>query len=445
MFVNWQVPDERIEQCDLLDGSDFSGCRIVFFDPLEFAVKHGLRSNRSDISEAEYIACNEDAFMRYLAGIKVVSRKINAVLENEGILVIRSQIPNSQFKIRKKSSVGTQSYTESVVSPFFWLEEYLGKYSFNYCSLKTIRFLVRNHPLRKAFSGSAVNLLQTQTKIAEGNVEVIAAGGLTFKSPAISRITFDSMPGQMYLIPQFNVKQEHLHLMDSFRRIAERRALGIDNPKWLDEYEVQLETLNPFRSELERLDREINTLESRKQEILEKMEATMRLVDLLVEIGLGLASAARTGMDTLGFECSPSGIAEDGHTFDLLLEDKNARRAVIRAASDDSGPIHVTEIEKLVEAIESRKLRVRPKGILIGNASRLTPPTERDQWFDPECLDLARRHDFCLIPSFELFTAVCHVLHKAHSEHIDDLKASLRREIIECDSLFVLNRKKYGM
>jgi hypothetical protein len=439
------VPDERIEQCDLLDGTDFSGCRIIFFDPLGFAVKHGLRSNRSDISEAEYIACSEDAFMRYLAGIKAVSRNINTVLENKGILVIRSQIPNSQFKIRKKSSVGTQSYTESVVSPFFWLEEYLGKYSFNYCSLKTIRFLVRSHPLRKAFGGSAVNLLQTQTKIGEGNVEVIAAGGLSFKSPAISRITFNSMPGQIYLIPQFNVKQEHLHLMDSFRRIAERKALGIDNPKWLDQYEVQLESLNPFRSELDRLDREINTLESRKQEILEKMEATMRLVDLLVETGLGLASAARTGMDTLGFECSQSGIAVDGHTFDVLLKGGDARRAVIRVASADYGPIPVSEIENLAETIESRKLKVSPKGILIGNASRLAPPTERDEWFDPECLDLARRHDFCLIPSFEMFTAVCHILHKAQSEHIDELKTSLRRDILECDTRLVLNRKKYGM
>jgi hypothetical protein len=445
MFVNWHVPDERIEQCDLLDGTDFSGCRIIFFDPLEFAVKHGLRSNRNDISEAEYIACNEDAFMRYLAGIKVVSRNINTVLENKGILVIRSQIPNSQFKIRKKSSVGTQSYTESVVSPFFWLEEYLGKYSFNYCSLKTIRFLVRNHPLRKAFGGSAVSLLQTQTKITDGNVEVIAAGGLTFKSPAISRITFDSMSGQIYLIPQFIVKQEHLHLMDSFRRIAERKALGIDNPKWLDEYEDQLESLNPFRSELDKLDREINTLEGRKQEILEKMEATMRLVDLLVETGLGLASAARTGMDTLGFECSQVGISEDGHTFDVLLKGKDAGRAVIRVASADSGPIPATEIEKLAETIESRKLRVRPKGILIGNASRLAPPTERDQWFDHECLDLARRHDFCLFPSFEMYTAVCNVLHRLHSKHVEEIKMSLRRDILECDTLLSLNRKKYGL
>ena len=124
MFVNWHVSDERIEQCDLLDGTDFSGCRIIFFDPLGFAVKHGLRSNQHDISEAEYIACSEDAFMRYLAGIKAVSRHIKTVLENRGILVLRSQIPNSQFKIRKKSSVGSQSYTESVVSKIFLLEEY---------------------------------------------------------------------------------------------------------------------------------------------------------------------------------------------------------------------------------------------------------------------------------------------------------------------------------
>jgi hypothetical protein len=383
--------------------------------------------------------------MRYLAGIKTASKHIRTMLNCGGILVIRSQIPNSQFTIRKKSSLGTRTYTESVVSPFFWLEEFLGKYDFNYCNLRTVKYLVRTHPLKKIFGQSSVNLLQTQNSIGERQVEIIAAAGLAFKSPAISRVAYDSGPGQIYLIPQFDIEQEYLHLMDAFERIAFGRACGLDSPKWLDDYEAELESLNPFRSELDRLDREISVLENRKQETLEKHEATTRLVDLLAESETELGLAARTAMESLGFDCSPSGIDGSDQTFEALFQDDKVRRAIVKTAATDSGPISTREIEELKQAIESKNLRVKPKGILVGNASRHEPPPDRGVWFDPECLDESKHNDFCLMPSYELYIGACHVLGRAGSDHVEDIKASLRQDILDCDSQFALNKRKYGI
>ncbi len=445
MFINWPIADGLFESCDLLDGTDFSDREIVFFDPLGFATSHGLRSNDDNIAAARYIACTEEAFMRYLAGIKTASEHIRAVLSNRGVLVIRSQIPNSQFKIRKKSSVGAQTYTESVASPFFWLEEFLGKYSFNYCNLKTVKYLVRNHPLRKIFGRSAVHLLQTQNSIGEGKAQVIAGSGVAFKSPAITRVTFDTTPGQIYLIPRFEIEREHVCLFEAFERVLHGKALGLNSPKWLGHYEIQLEHLNPFRSELEKLDHEIEVLESRKLEVLEKMEATMRLIDLLVESGPELESAARTALDFLGFDCPEGDAGMTGEVFTVTARNDTVRRVVVRVASTGFGPVLPSELDLLRQAIESRDPRVKPKGILIGNASRLDPPTERDTWFDPECINEARSNDFCLMSTFELYTAVCHVLSSTDSGLVDDIKSSLRQDILDCDSQFALNRRKYGI
>ncbi len=445
MFINWPLSDKSVNSCDLLDGTDFSDCRIVFFDPLEFAVCHGLRPGKDDISAAKYIACTEEAFMRYLAGIKAASKHIRAILNDGGILVIRSQIPNSQFTIRKKSSVGARTYTESLVSPFFWLEEFLGKCNFNYCNLRTVKYLIRSHPLRRIFGQSAVNLLQTQNSIADRHVEVIAAAGLAFKSPAISRVTCLTGPGQIYLIPQFEIEQEHLHLIDAFERIIFGKASGLSGPKWLDDYEVQIESLNPFRPEVERLDKEISALENRKVETLGKLEATTRLVDLLAETDAELGPAALTAMELLGFECSSGGIGGNDQFFEAVIREDMVRRAIVKIASSDYGPIRPNHLDELNQTIEAKRLRVRPKGILIGNASRFQPPPDREIWFDSEGLEAARRNDFCLMPSHELYTAVCHVLGHAGSENLEDIKASLRQDILDCDSQFALNRRRYGI
>lgn len=445
MFINWPVPDDSAESCDLLEGTDFSDYGLAFFDPLEFARAHGMRSKDKNISAVEYVSCSEEAFKRYLGGIKTATTSIRELLNNRGVFIIRAQIPNCQFKIRKRSTVGTHNYTESVVSPFFWLEEYLGKYSFQYCNLNTIKFVARNHPLRKALGGYPVNLQQIQTSVDIGHSEVIAASGIGSKSPAITKVSFDHIPGQVYLIPEFHVEMEHVHLVDAFMRVVQKKSFGFETPKWVEAYEVQLKSINPFTEELERLDREINTLESEKNALLEKIEATMRLIDLLVETDEDLTAAARTAMHTLGFRCLETNAETADCTFETLSEQGTGRNSIIRVASTDNGPVGVDELEELKDFIENQNAKPRPKGILIGNASRLVPPTERSKWFDSDCIEKAQHDDVCLLPSYELYMAAFLLLSKLESPHYEEIRTSLLKDMIDCDTQFSINKRKYGI
>ncbi len=445
LFLNWHNASNPFETSDLRGGIDFESYRIVFFDPLGFAADHGFRPETSDISLASYVGCTEANFRRYLAGIKAATAGIQRLLENGGIFVIRAQIPNVQFKIRKKSSIGTQSYTESIVSPFFWLQEFLGNYSFEYCSKNTLEFLDRRGQFARIFGRYPINCLQTLDSIPGGRVDVIAQTATTPKHPVVSGVSFDSMPGRIFLVPQFLVRDEEKRLVDAFKSILFNKTFGVVRPAWVESLESDLDAINPFRAELERLDRQISSLENERILLLEKVEETMRLVDLLVETGLDLAEASRVALGVLGFEILEAMPGKSGGMFEVVFNGDRIRRAIVKTAACDQGPIRAHEISELVERIELSSFHVKPKGILIGNAWRLNAPTEREIWFDMECLDDARKHDICLVPSSELYSAACHCLVKKGSDVIDDIASSLCRDLIGCDSQFELDRKRYNI
>ncbi|MCK4373409.1 MAG: hypothetical protein KAW61_09680, partial [candidate division Zixibacteria bacterium] len=216
LFINWPTDQQANHHCDLLAGHDFSDYSIVFLDPLEFAVAHGLRSNCQFLSESEYISYNEREFSRFLTGIKRASESLKELLHKGGLLVIRSQIPNSHIKVRKRSSAGSGSYTESVLSAFFWLEDILGKYTFNSCRVKAIRFVAPGDPLGKPFARAGVDCVQTQDFIEKGQRHVVAAGGPYFKDPVVSRIVCDDWRGLVYVIPKFRVLHEERMLVEAF-------------------------------------------------------------------------------------------------------------------------------------------------------------------------------------------------------------------------------------
>jgi len=443
IFVNWPVKAE-LDSCDLMhDSSLIKDCQVAFFNPLEFALAHGLRSNGNDISEAEYISYTENEFVKYLSAVKPAVAALQRHLVDGGILVIRSNIPNSQLRIRKKSSIGTGSYTESLVSAFFWLEEFLGKYLFEYRNLKTIRFEMQNHPLRRVFQSVGVSCLQTQNAIRKGCVEVVANTGATPRRAAISKITYENTPGQVYLIPQFLVQDEAELLIQAFRRVLHNDRYGLERPNWLTEYESQLDVINPYRKQLDELDQKMKGLEEEKARILSKIEEVMRLVDLLVEAGPDLESAARTAMELIGFSIPEGPCRNTGDLFEVSVRGDVIERAFVKVSSSESSPIRLREIEELKDAIDSSGKRVKPKGILVGNASLKVPPTNRDVWFDMECQNFARQHDICLMPSFSLFAAASHCLSKSGTSLVHEIRNSIQREILDSDNPYEFNRKKY--
>ncbi len=443
VFINWPVNNDDVEACDLLDGTDFSGCKLAFFDPFEFAVSNGFWSRNDDISEVAYVSFEEIDFLRYLAASKTASETLRAFLRNGGMLTIRANIPKSYIQVRKKSSTGTTRYTESIVSTFFWLEDILGVYSIRYCGARTLKYLMPKNPLKKVFGNVEVRCVQTVNSVGKGKMQAIAGSGTSPKAVAIARITFDSESGQVYLIPKFIIKNEAQHLIEAFEKIYNSRESGSVRPHWLGHYEDQLRQFSPYRPQMDEIELQIEALKKQRGSLMRKQKKFDGVVDLLFESDTELQTAARTALDIMGFDCSAIPHTRKANAFEARPVDDKSTRLMVRAVSTDAGPVPPEEVEKLTQAMKSGTSAIKAKGLLIGNAARSMRPEQRESWFDERCLNEAKREDLCLMPSLVLFTMACYIMTRMDTDNIEKLKNSLQRDIIRCDKLFVLSRKKY--
>ena len=110
--------------------------------------------------------------------------------------------------------------------------------------------------------------------------------------------------------------------------------------------------------------------------------------------------------------------------------------------TEPGGVTAICEIEGSESAIAVRKYRQlldyindeveggkKHKGILAGNGFRLVPPEfeERKNQFTDQVLRGAETNKFCLLPTSELFKAVCAILEAKDSE---ELKGQIRDSIL---------------
>jgi hypothetical protein len=435
VFVNWESDTFGFANCDLLDGTDFSRYQFVFFDPLQFAKDHGFVKPGTDISEITYVSLEQNEFLRYLGRIKLVAETLRKFLDNNGLLIIRANIPKSHIRVRKRSSTGTMKYTESVISTYFWLKDILGAYSLSFRQARALKYLQPKNPLAHTFGETAVDCIQTLDSV----------DGSSTKSAAISKITFDSTDGQVFLIPKFLAKGESVKLVEAFALVAVSQASGTIRPHWLDYYEKQINDFSPVRAMMDGIELEMEALKRQLTSAQKKQVKYDSVVDLLFESDRELAIATCAALEILGFECK--GLSDDRKAcmFEANPIDDKSERFLIRVASNEHGAITSDDVLRLAEAKAARKTTGPFKGLMVGNAFRTGRPEQRPQWFEEDCLEVSRRHGICLLPSLVLFTVVCYIMARNSADNIEALKASLRRDFLHSDSLFVLKREKYAI
>jgi len=445
IFVNWPAHDPGLPTCNLLDDVDFAKYKLVFFDPLRFAIANNLLSPEAEISDVNYVSLEERDFVRYLSGTRRAAQSLQQLLKNDGLFVIRLNIPKSHIKVRKRSSAGTRKYTESVISSFYWLEDILGVYSLTYCQAKTLRYVQPKNPLREVFGKSGVHCIQTLNSASKTRMDVIATSGSSTKAAAISKLSFDKTPGQIYLVPQFLVKGETVKMLEAFKQIAVSTQSGTLRPRWLDYYEKQVHDYSPFRSKIDDVEIRMEALKKQLVSLLHKQDVYDDLPHLLFESDAELEIATRTALEILGFTCLHPPSSGRASAFEVHATDDKGVRLMIRPIHTETGPILANQVTTLQAAIEGRTSAIKAKGVLVGNAARYVRPEQRQAWFDVSSTEESKRRDICLMPSLVLFTVACYVMTRHDAKNIDALKASLRRDILDCDSVFVLSRAKYAI
>lgn len=442
-FIDWQSKDESIKTGTLFDLPDLENYDLLFFDPLQFALANNLRENDSELWIAEYASLNEEEFLSFLSKIRQAADNIRHFLDNGGIWILRSNVPNSHIKIHKKSKIGTKRYTESVVSTFFWLEEFLGSYSFQYGSNYALRFKgLRNH-LFKVFGDTPIESLESPVISPNENIQVIAESARFPFQPIIYRINRQPRPGEIYTIPRFLVKDEEQKLITAFESILDESRNGHKQPVWLDTYEQKLLAVNPYNGELKQTEKDIAILEQQRLELYRKQDRISEYAGLLYAVDDELRQLVDRAFRLIGFDLpdQPDQVAKVG--FDLYLRDNTSHPIAGLIASSGEKPIEYAIYKELDDKIESLVKGEKPTAILVANGPYKKPPAKRFVTFEKKIIEANWIKQICLISTVRLYEIVCLILENAFSPHIDHVKEMIRADIGSCTGLFETDPRKY--
>lgn len=183
-------------------------------------------------------------------------------------------------------------------------------------------------------------------------------------------------------------------------------------------------------------DGKIAALETKKEQIdteiaeLQKRRADLLLYRVLL-YGSGkslLEPVVRSAFRLLGFRVPEP--EEYSGEWDVELYPPGSAESAIAEIEGSSGSIDVDKYRQLLDYIQAEVIEGRDhKGILIGNGYRLKSPDqpERLAQFSHHALRGATKNHFCLLPTSELFKAVCTVLENPED---DGLKIKIRESIL---------------
>ena len=443
LFCNWEAETGEYDSGSLLEVTSLNRYDLLFFDPHIFALNNGFRESRSDLRLAEYKSFSESEFLAFLGKIKSITGQLHDFLDAGGVWVIRAAIPNSSIRIRKPSNAGAGKYTESIISFFFWLEEFLGNYSFQYSLGNGIRFYNSRTAIYQNLQECPVEYYQTQDRIPKGNIEIIAGTRGPTPIPALTRVSFGHNKGDIYFIPKFMVKDEYTRLIKAFGQIVWEKKYGPYKPKWIQEYDRNLTRINPHIPQIEQLEKEISRLNETKTVLEIKRDHIQSLSDLLYKTGDDLLDAVKKALSLIGFTFPSPPIAVTKARFDFYARDNDARQIVGHVAASDDHPLVMEEFERFRNKIIHCDLMDKPKGLIIANAAHNLPLDERPPCFADEVIDEASHGEYCLMSTIDLFHVVCYLLGKSDFSGIDLIKRSLQKDILGRTGLYKIDRRKY--
>ncbi len=202
-----------------------------------------------------------------------------------------------------------------------------------------------------------------------------------------------------------------------------RKTSQVDAPTWAGD--ILVPGANVHDAEIATLRKHSEEIEQQISSLDEDRKRLLGHVQLLFAYGKGvLEPAVRSALRLMGFAvCEPEEYAGE---WDVELMEQQSGKTALGEVEGSEGVIDVDKYRQLLDYIEAESQEGRDhKGILIGNGYRLLPPDapERQHQFSDHARRGAIRNQFCLLPTTELFKAVCAVLESPQDEV---LKSSIR-------------------
>jgi hypothetical protein len=240
-------------------------------------------------------------------------------------------------------------------------------------------------------------------------------------------IKYKDAPGTLVLLPYIN------HRLEGFIRETRGRKeywtdravqvgkqfisaiVGIDSilkegqeftpaPNWVAEEKYVLEKEQNIGNELLTLETKIGAIQKQKEQLQQTLARETELKRLLYDKGKPLEAAILKSLKLIGFEASQYHSSDS--EFDVVFESAEGR-LIGEAEGKDNKPINIDKLRQLEmnihEDYDRDEVKEIAKGVLFGNAYRLLPPENRDEFFTEKCITATKRNNTALIRTTDLF------------------------------------------
>lgn len=182
-------------------------------------------------------------------------------------------------------------------------------------------------------------------------------------------------------------------------------------PDWTQDLTYRLESERTLEKRITKITDEIEDLRVSQSQLIAKLEEEGKLRSLLFEKGHRLEESILESLRLLGFKVERYKDSES--EFDAVFVSPEGR-FVGEAEGKDNKAVNVDKLSQLERVLQEDFARDEvdeyAKGVLFGNAYRLSTPTQREDFFTRKCVSGAQRSKVALVRTTDLFTVAKYVV-----------------------------------
>ena len=187
-------------------------------------------------------------------------------------------------------------------------------------------------------------------------------------------------------------------------------------PDWTSVEKYRISTETELECEINQIDRKLTRLQQRKNDLQQDLLVAAVPRRLLFEKGKLLEEAILDSLNSMGYHAS--GFDDGDSEFDAVICSPEGDRFIGEAEGKDNKSISIDKFSQLErnlsEDFARDEVEEYAKGILFGNAYRLSEPEDRADTFTDKCLKAAERTGCALIRTTDLFGPTLYL--KEHPE-----------------------------
>lgn len=176
-------------------------------------------------------------------------------------------------------------------------------------------------------------------------------------------------------------------------------------PAWALESEYRLAIEDKFEKQISAISSKMVKLQEKKTTLANELFEAGSLRQLLYEQGKPLEEALLEALALFGFDAKP--FADGESEFDAVLISPEGR-CIGEAEGKDNKPTNIDKMSQLERNLHEDFAREEiddfAKGVLFGNAFRLTSVAKRKAFFTTKCISAAKRAKVALVKTPDVFT-----------------------------------------